>query len=234
MVVYNLKILLILLIKLFMFYHNWALAFKAYYHCCVFVYSWLYWSMQWWQTAFWKEVFKCIFFFKYALLRVHKGTTRNPFHKQTTHYPLWCHVVTYMWGNIGSIKRVLGYPPESNFTRSGHEFNLWHAFGDYTYKITSPRGQWVNLLYNRSKLLALFGIFWASHWGQVTHICVSILTTIGSDNGLSPGQWQAIIWTNAGILLLGLLGTNFSEILIQIHAFSVRKMHWKKIKMSSA
>ena len=45
----------------------------------------------------------------------------------------------------------------------------------------------------------------------MTHICVSKLTIIGSDNGLSPGQHQAIIWTNAGILLIGPLGTNFNE-----------------------
>ena len=36
-----------------------------------------------------------------------------------------------------------------------------------------------------------------THWGWVTHICVSKLTFIGSDNGLSPGRRQAIIWTNA-------------------------------------
>ena len=66
-----------------------------------------------------------------------------------------------------------------------------------------------------------------THWGQVTHVCVSRLTTIGSDNGLSPGQRQAIIWTIAGILLIGPFETNFSEILIEIHAFSFRKMHWK-------
>ena len=58
------------------------------------------------------------------------------------------------------------------------------------------------------------------HWGRVTHICVSKLTIIGSDNGLSPGRRQAIIWTNAGILLIGPIGTNFSEILIiQENAF---------------
>ena len=34
---------------------------------------------------------------------------------------------------------------------------------------------------------------------------------------------QAIIWTNAGILLVGPLRTNFSEILIEIHAFSLKK-----------
>ena len=53
-----------------------------------------------------------------------------------------------------------------------------------------------------------------THWCRVTHICVSKLTSIGSDNGLAPGRRQAIIWTNAGILLIGHLGTNFSEILI--------------------
>ena len=51
-----------------------------------------------------------------------------------------------------------------------------------------------------------------THWGRVTHICVGKLTIIGSDNGLSPERRQAIIWTNAGILLIGSLGTNFSEI----------------------
>ena len=46
-----------------------------------------------------------------------------------------------------------------------------------------------------------------THWGRVTHICVSNLTTIGSVNGLSPGRRQVITWTNAGILLMGPLGT---------------------------
>ena len=43
------------------------------------------------------------------------------------------------------------------------------------------------------------------------HICVSDLTIIGSDNGLSPDQHQSIILTNAGILLNRTSGTNFSE-----------------------
>ena len=61
----------------------------------------------------------------------------------------------------------------------------------------------------------------------MTNICVSKPTTIGSDNGLSPGRRQAIIWTNAGILLIGPLGTNLSEILNEIHTFSLKKMHLK-------
>ena len=66
-----------------------------------------------------------------------------------------------------------------------------------------------------------------THWGRVTHICVNKLISIVSDNGLSPGRRQAIIWTNAGILLIGPLGTNSSEILIEIQTFWFKKMHWK-------
>ena len=69
-----------------------------------------------------------------------------------------------------------------------------------------------------------------THWGRVTHICVGDLTIIGSDDGLSPVRRQAIIWTNAGILLIEPLGTNFNEILVEIHTFSFKKMH---LKMSS-
>ena len=63
------------------------------------------------------------------------------------------------------------------------------------------------------------------------HIWVSKLTIIGSDNGLSPDRRQAIIWTNAGLLLIGPLGTYFSEILIEILAFSFKKM---RLTVSSA
>ena len=68
--------------------------------------------------------------------------------------------------------------------------------------------------------------------GRMTHMDVSKLTIIGSDNGLSPGQRQAIIWTSAGILLIGPLVTNFNEILIGIQTFQFffKKMH---LNMSS-
>ena len=70
-----------------------------------------------------------------------------------------------------------------------------------------------------------------THWGRVMLICVSKLTSIGSDNGSVPIRNQAIIWTNDGLLLIGPLGTNFSEILIEILKFSFKKMH---LKVSSA
>ena len=64
-----------------------------------------------------------------------------------------------------------------------------------------------------------------THWGRVTHICVGNLIINGSDNGLSPGRRQPIIWTNAGILLIGRLGSNFNEILSKILTF-------KKIRLN--
>ena len=69
-----------------------------------------------------------------------------------------------------------------------------------------------------------------SYWGRVTHICVSKLTITGSNNGLSPGRRRAIIWTDAGILLIRPRVTN-SEILIEIHTFSLDNI---RLKMSSA
>ena len=41
---------------------------------------------------------------------------------------------------------------------------------------------------------------------------------------------QAITWTKAGILLIGHLGTDFSEMLIEIHMLSFKEM---LLKMSS-
>ena len=52
-------------------------------------------------------------------------------------------------------------------------------------------------------------------------------TIIASVNGLLPGRRQAIVWTNAGIVLIWALGTNFSEPLSEIHTASFKKMHFK-------
>ena len=67
--------------------------------------------------------------------------------------------------------------------------------------------------------------FHLTHWCWRTHMFVSKLTIIGSDNGLSPRKRQPIIWTNAGILLIGRLAANFNEIVIEIHALSFTKIH---------
>ena len=55
--------------------------------------------------------------------------------------------------------------------------------------------------------------------------------TIGSVNGLSPIRRQALTWTNARLLSIRPLETNFSDTLIKIQNFSFKKMH---LKLSSA
>ena len=77
----------------------------------------------------------------------------------------------------------------------------------------------------------LFSRVHLNHWCWVTHICVSKLISIGSASGLSPCWRQTIIRTNAGILLIGPLETNFSEILIEIYTFSFNKMHLKMLSV---
>ena len=89
-----------------------------------------------------------------------------------------------------------------------------------------PCRHMMSLCHNELKGRCLHGIqiHALTHWGRVMHVCVGKLPIIGSDNGLSPGRRQAIIWTNAGISLIGPLGTNFSEISIEILTFSFKKM----------
>ena len=113
-----------------------------------------------------------------------------------------------------------------------------HTHGRGTnVKISMYRWKWeANILCGKKVLFRQLHPYYLSpavltQWGRVTHICVSKLTIIGSDNGLSPGRRQAIIWTNDGILLIGPLGTNCSEILSEIYTFSFKKMY---LKTSSA
>ena len=63
----------------------------------------------------------------------------------------------------------------------------------------------------------------------MTHICVGKLTIIGSDNGLSPGRRQAIIWTIARILLIGPLRTNVSEILIRTQNIFIQENAFENV-----
>ena len=118
----------------------------------------------------------------------------------------------------------------------------WHSTGSWNPSLRKTKtchGCWCSgdamnqRIYNNDISMLKWFIRYprVKHWGRMTHICVGNLTIIGPDNGLSPGRRQAIIWTNAGIFLIGPWGTNFSEILIGIQTFSFKKMH---LKVSSA
>ena len=141
---------------------------------------------------------------------------------------IYIHIYIYRW-TLAQVMTLY----EQIFTY--HELVFW---GNRLKVIL--RKALLNLIRNTCSEITLFkitGVYYSvgnvicfTHWGRVTHICVSKLTIIGSDNGLSPGWRQAIIETNDGILLIGPLGTNFSEMLIKIHTFSFKKIH---LKMSS-
>ena len=89
----------------------------------------------------------------------------------------------------------------------------------------------LNYWTHKRKYNLYYGIAWQSFSSLIEgEWCIytsATYATIGSDNGLSPVWHQAIIWTNAWILLIGLLLTGFNEIFIKIHAFSFAKIHVK-------
>ena len=123
---------------------------------------------------------------------------------------------------IGSYHAHCNPPIDDN--NYGHERPLWNSPVPFLF-IASIIYIFISIAFCR-----VFLVSW-THWGPVTHICVNNLTTIGSVNGLLPGRRQAITWTNAGVLLIVPLETNFSEILIEISTFSFKKM---RLKVSSA
>ena len=120
-----------------------------------------------------------------------------------------------IWTNVGiSSNGTL----RTNFRENIREI---HTFSFKKMNLKMSSGNWQPFCLSFNVL---------THWGRVTHICVSRLTITGSDNGLSPGRHQTIIWTNADILLIGPLGANFSENLIEILTFSFTKI---RLKVSS-
>ena len=52
-----------------------------------------------------------------------------------------------------------------------------------------------------------------NYWGP--RVCVGKLTNFGSESGWSPGRGQVIIWSNAGILLIGLPHGEISRVPLQ-------------------
>ena len=63
--------------------------------------------------------------------------------------------------------------------------------------------------------------------GHSTRAVKGNYTKLYLNNGLSPGRSQAIIWTDAEILLIGPLGSNCTEIVIEIITLSFKKMRFK-------
>ena len=89
---------------------------------------------------------------------------------------------------------VLWHSLENNFAQNVQATGVCKEFDNYTLK-------W-GLLKPRSLIstLVIFPIL-LSHWSRVTHICVSSLTIISSDNGWSAPShylnqcWNIVNWT---------------------------------------
>ena len=122
-------------------------------------------------------------------------------------------------GNIPALVEIMAWSAPSHYLNQLW-LNYWHIYASFSLN---------ELKLGSLKLWRLIYTPWSSHfWFKLRPSdAICNLTIIGPDNGLSPGRRQAIIWTNAGILLIGPWGTNFSEILIRIQTFSFKKMHLK-------
>ena len=96
------------------------------------------------------------------------------------------------------------------------EMEPWkHIFSEMSIKLQHFSLRKMKISFANRWSISL-GLNVLTQWGRVTHICISKPSNIVSDNGLSPGRHHASIWTNAGILSIWPMGSNFSEILIEI------------------
>ena len=94
----------------------------------------------------------------------------------------------------------------------------------YTYYLGLLHWLWGNDLEAiMANMIFHVSVTWPlTHWGRMTHICVSKLTITGSDNGLSSGRHQAIIWDIVNWNVVNKLQWNLkrnSYIFIQENAF---------------
>ena len=119
------------------------------------------------------------------------------------------------------------YHTEINTVQSLYNANNFLNNNLHKHHKAHPWGWYFGCCVSANYVLCLRLSRWLTHLGQRTHICLRKLTIIDSDNGLPPGRRQAIIWANAGILLIGPLGTNICDILTKSRIFSFMKLYLK-------
>ena len=136
--------------------------------------------------------------------------------------------LNFVWVNFKLISMMFGWSAHCEFALRWVSLDITFSIGSGDCLWHQAMGCYLSQCFSRYCChMALLDPYELTHWGRVTQICVGIQTIIGSDNGLSHGRRQAIIWTSAGIVFTGPLGTNFSEILIRVQTFSFKKMHLK-------
>ena len=118
------------------------------------------------------------------------------------------------------------YAVKGNETSTCFTFNDGWISDQYRADVNTLRPS-KTICVNKTNIIWINVGLTLTHWGRVRHIWVGNIAIVVSDNDLSPERRRAIIEANAGILLICLWGTNFSNILIEIHTFSLNKIHWK-------
>ena len=117
---------------------------------------------------------------------------------------IWCHSATGSWCVLFSLQFIAKYDEPVS---SDNGLDCW---------VSIYNGSYSN--YRASLIL--------THWGPVTHICVSKVIIIGSDNGLLPGRrqshylnqcWNIVNWTLRNKLQWNINGNQY--IFIQENAF---------------
>ena len=157
---------------------------------------------------------KCFLHKAFVLMTINPKTI---FTRTTVRLPV------YQWGNYKGDKVINWYRIVTNIC-----VYLFLRVAYPNHNLTRWYHQWQP---HQCCCLYILWLLPLTHWGRLTNICVGKLIIIDSNNGLSPERRQAIIWTIAGILLIGALGTNFSDIISEIQTFSLKKM---RLRMSSA
>ena len=119
---------------------------------------------------------------------------------------LHMHIYIYIYIYINTYTYICTYsyarcPHTKTCIQMGTAFTVWSTTGFLVVQkwYLSRPGRVINRG-NHSPWTCLFAVInhsdqWSilTHWGRVMHICVRKLSIFGSDNGLSPGQRQAII-----------------------------------------
>ena len=121
-----------------------------------------------------------------------------------THWDRVVHTLVQVARWLLGVKLIVNWTPGNKFHR------FFFFFIDQNTTIFIKENAFANTVWKMSNILSrlqcvkrrMWNDYNLTHCGRVTHICVSKLIIIGSDNGLSPSQHQAIFWNNAGILLI--------------------------------
>ena len=144
------------------------------------------------------------------------------------------HYVTQIRVNIGIGKGLLPHWVQTTLKSSQHQAITWInvdlslmrtgplAFTSDQFCKKCPSYYFINMIYKEFENHNFKSIA-TSLGGQLVNwsppsaaYALMNWVSIGWDNCLSPWRRQAIFWTNADVLSIGLLGTYFSEIWIRI------------------